>query len=527
MDRLHAYFQLSLADFRERTRRSGFLITMLGVLFFGYLVITGKYTIQFGEYRTVYDSAWAGSAMAVCSSIMLSIVGFYLVRGSIKRDERTEVGQIIAATPMSRRAYMTSKLVSNALVLWFMIAVLAVVAFLTLLIRNETGRIDLIDFITPFVIIALPAMLFVAAVTVLFDTVRWLRGSAGNIIYLFLAEFCVVFGMLNFPLLDLGGVSTFTDSIRATAAAAYPGESIGLLMGFVMFDPYMQTEGSKTFVWNGIQWNTGLLGLRLFWIGAAFAVTAVAVPLFDRFDPSRYRHHAAGKKNKPSPLPADPGPPQTRSALAYTELTSPKFGFSLIRITLAELRLALKGYHWFWYAVAAALMVAQVAAPFDIVRQYLAPAAMIWPLVIWSSMGIREFQHGTNLLLFSSPSPVKRQLPAQWLSGVFVALIAVSGILVRSLAAGQNAYAAALMVAAFLIPSVALAFGALSKSRRLFEVVYLIFWYVGSIEHLSAIDLLGTTEASVSAGKLFTLGALALIMLTAAFVARKMQLSRS
>jgi len=85
MDRLRILFQSSLADFRERTRRYSFLITMIGVMFFGYLVITGQYTIQFGEYRSLYNSAWAGSLMAVCSSIMMAIIGFYLIRGSIKR----------------------------------------------------------------------------------------------------------------------------------------------------------------------------------------------------------------------------------------------------------------------------------------------------------------------------------------------------------------------------------------------------------------------------------------------------------
>lgn len=527
MDRLHTYLQLSLADFRERTRRSSFLVTLLGVLFFGYLVITGKYTIQFGEYRPVYDSAWAGTAMAVCGSIMLSLVGFYLVRGSIKRDQRTEVGQIIAATPMSRREYMVSKLVSNTIVLWFMIAILAVVAFLTLLIRDESGHIDLADFITPFLIIALPAMLFVASVTVFFDTARWLRGSAGNIIYLFLAEFCIVFGMLNFPLLDLGGVSVFTDSVRAAAAAAYPGESIGLLMGFVMFDPYMQAEGSKAFAWGGIDWSMQMLLLRSFWVGAAVVVTAAAVPLFDRFDPARYRHRTKAKKTSPASVPTPEETTTTRRESAYTELMAPQFSFSLLRITLAELRLALKGYHWFWYAVAAGLIVAQVAAPFDIARQYLTPAAMVWPLVIWSSMGTREYQHGTTLLMFSSPSPVSRQLPAQWLSGLTVAVAAVAGMLVRSIASGQHSYAAALAVGAVLVPSAALAFGTLSRSRRLFEVVYLTFWYVGSIEHLSAIDLLGTTDASITAGRLVTLSILAICLTTVAFVSRKVQLSRT
>ena len=53
-------FRLALADFRERTRRYSFLITMLGTLFFGFLVITGKWAVRMGEYRGEYNSAFRG-----------------------------------------------------------------------------------------------------------------------------------------------------------------------------------------------------------------------------------------------------------------------------------------------------------------------------------------------------------------------------------------------------------------------------------------------------------------------------------
>jgi len=132
VNKLAILYQLSLADIRERTRRYSFLITMLGVLFFGYLVITGKYTVQFGDCRTVYDSVWAGSLMAVCSSVMLVLIGFYLVKGSISRDRKTEVGQIIASTPLRGKVYIISKFLSNVIILWFMTIVLAVVAFISL-----------------------------------------------------------------------------------------------------------------------------------------------------------------------------------------------------------------------------------------------------------------------------------------------------------------------------------------------------------------------------------------------------------
>jgi len=527
MNNISALYQLSLADFRERTRRYSFLVTMLGVLFFGYLVITGQYTIQFNEYRTPYSSAWAGSLMGVCSSIMLAIVGFYLVKGSMGRDRQTEVGQIIAATPISRSAYIISKFASNIMVLWFMMAMLAMVAFVMLLFRNETGVVDVWAFFSPFFIIGLPVIIFVAAMAVLFDTARWLRGSAGNIIYLFVAEFCLVLGMLSLPLLDLGAVSVFTTSIKSAALAAFPGEKIGLLIGFVAFDEAMQIEIFKSFPWGGIDWTFKTILLRLSWVGAACVAVSLALPFFDRFDPAIIRQKAVRKKKKHAVAAVDTEDSARRPELSYREIGLPHSRFRFVDMFAAELRLALKGYHWFWYAVALGLSAAQLAAPFNVVRLYLVPLSMAWPLIIWSSMGTREPQYNTGSLLFSSPEPIARQFPALWLSGVLVALAAVGCIVMRAGIGGQPSYAAALLVSACLIPTAALALGTWSGSRKLFEVIYLMVWYVGSIDHLHTLDLLGTSTEAISTEKFVVLGLLSIALLVAAFAARRIQILRA
>jgi hypothetical protein len=520
MANLRILLQLGLADFRERTRRYSFLITMIGVMFFGYLVITGRYTIQFGEYRCVYNSAWAGSLMAVCSTIMMAIIGFYLVRGSIKRDRLTEVGQIIATTRISGLAYIASKLVSNIATLLSMIASLAIMAFFTLLIRNETGEFNLWAFASPYLFISFPASIFVASVAIFFDTVRWLRGSVGNIIYLFLAESCVILGMLAVPFLDLASVAVFTDSARVAAATAFPGEKIGLLMGFVGFDPEMQFVPIKTFSWTGIDWTFGLFLLRMHWIAMSFAVTGLAVLLFDRFDPAKVSYRRIRFKAGAAASEEAQEASHAGTVPGYDSLCPPEPRFRLIRMLSAELSLALKGFHWFWYAVAVGLMAAQYVAPFDTARLYLVPASMVWPLVIWSSMGMRESSFGTVQLLFSSPSPLWHQFPAIWLSGLLVAIVSVSGMILRASMAGQWPYVTTLMMAALLIPTVSLAMGTLSGSKKLFEVTYLAVWYIGSIDRLTALDLLGTTDESITATKLVVLSLVVVGSLVIAFIAR-------
>ncbi len=181
-------YRLALADFLERTRRYSFLITLLGTLFFGFLVITGKWTLRLGEYRGEYNSAWVGSLMGSASTCMLAIFGFYLVKNSLSRDRRTRVGEILAATPLSNRLYMASKFVSNLAVLTVMATTLAVAAIVMQLLSPVEAGLDVWALVAPFVFVCLPVMTLVAAAAVLFESIRPLRGTMGNILYLFIAE---------------------------------------------------------------------------------------------------------------------------------------------------------------------------------------------------------------------------------------------------------------------------------------------------------------------------------------------------
>jgi hypothetical protein len=188
---------------------------------------------------------------------------------------------------------------------------------------------------------------------------------------------------------------------------------------------------------------------------------------------------------------------------------------------IAELRLMLKSIHWFWYLVAVSLMVAQVAAPFEIARMYITPASMIWPLVIWSSMGTRESRYNTAQLLFSSPRPVRRQLPAIWMNGLLIALAAMGCMLVRVIFVGNWSYLVALLVGALFAPSLALALGTLSGSKKLFEVTYLIVWYLGSIDRIEPLDFLGTTDGAIYGEKLAVYVLFSVATFTIAVLARR------
>jgi hypothetical protein len=95
-------------------------------------------------------------------------------------------------------------------------------------------------------------------------------------------------------------------------------------------------------------------------------------------------------------------------------------------------------------------------------------------------------------MAFSSASPLLRQLPAQWLTGFIVTLLVSIGAIIRFTIDGDSVGLLALLSGAFFIPSLALASGVWSGTSKLFEILYMLIWYLGPMNKLMALDYIGS-----------------------------------
>jgi hypothetical protein len=174
-----------------------------------------------------------------------------------------------------------------------------------------------------------------------------------------------------------------------------------------------------------------------------------------------------------------------------------------------------KGLRWWWYVMAAGLLVAEFASPTVQVREGVLLAAWLWPALVWSQMGCRETRYGMHSLIFSAERVVYRQLVAIWVAGVVIALVTGAGTGIRllvSAGAGPRESSnwqmlAAWFAGALFIPSLALAMGVWSGTSKLFEAVYTVWWYVGPLHQMPSLDFVGGTRASSSPGLYLTLTA--------------------
>lgn len=519
-------YHLARADFLERVRRYSFLIMLGLVAFLGYQTAVGNITMRLDQYRGEFNSAWVGSMMALISSFFLGWFGFYLVKGSVTRDRETGVGQIMATTPLTRILYMFGKFISNFSVLVAMNLILAITAIGIQLIAGESTQINILTMFAPFLFITLPVMALVAATAVLFESIAFLSGGFGNVVYFFLFVFILtlaaILGETN-PALEPLGMGLIQSSAGEAAKAKFPEYSGGFVIGAPSAAENSEIDlepASYIFQWNGIDWTSDIILKRLSFLGISIAITLIASFFFDRFDPSR-RKPKRIKNSASISTPQIVSAPQTLSQPVHlTPLTTSANHFAFWRALISELKLLLKGQRWWLYAIMLGFFIAGLSNSPETARQYILPFTWLFPILIWSGLGNREIQNNTQQMIFSSTSPLWRQLPTQWLAGFIVTILTGSAVAINLLRAGDSIGLLAWFSAAIFIPSFALASGVLSNSHKAFEVLYVTLWYLGPMNKIYPVDFLGAN----SNGNIEFFIPFSIFLIIIAFVARARQL---
>jgi hypothetical protein len=531
--------QLAVADFRERTRRYSFLITLVCTIYAAYIFLPANYTnyatLYFKNYRGIYNSAWVGTLVAVMTTTFFSLAGFYLTKNTLTRDRQTGVGQIIAATPVGKFTYLTGKAISNFLLLGIMVGVLIVAAGIMQIIRAEDTHIDIVQLILPFCIITLPSMMVVSAIAVLFESVPQLRGGFGNVLFFFLWMFA-----LSSESLDAGDVLGFNvafKSMQAETAKVYPDYTPDLQkmnLGFSIHDNG-DLYHLKTFVWNGTKWAVTDLFKRLLSAGMAFALLILSSLTFDRFDSAASQVKLRLRRKKKGVTQTAGESLQSSEELAGNNAKDYSIHLSRLtgmsdrsyfgRMFIAEIKLIVKGISGWWLIVAAGLFIVGVSVPLEGSRQIVLPLTWLWPILLWSKTGTRESRYRTDQLIFSTAHSIRRQLPALWLAAVIITMLTGSGIAIRLFFGGEWQALGAWTVASFFIPTFALMLGVWSGGNKLFEIIYLLVWYMGPWSKLPILDFMASSDEALKEGVIIIYVIVTAVFFGIALIGRKRQLA--
>jgi hypothetical protein len=548
MGTLSTILAVGIADFRERSRRYSFWIFLVVIAYSTYLFIPGAgasyTTVRLGAYRGVYNSPWISCQVTLMSMVMVSIVGFYFIKGSLQRETRLKTHELVASSPVNNISYLAGKVLSNCLVLFSMIAALAIVSGILQFARGEDRSMDLLALLAPYCLVMAPLMIALSALAVFFDSIKWLRGGIGNVAFFILWVLLVATIGINEgvhstndlgPAFDLFGIHYLWSEMMKGCAAAVndyqPWQGVHSL-GF-----HITADGSspvlKTFVFNGAHWSTAFLIGRLLLLGAAGVILSVASRRFRRFDEERISVKQHVFKKRPSSTTTEALSkstlisPEASRITSLTPITAHTRHLGLMRLLIAELRIALDRISRWWYFVAIGIVIAGIVTPYDISYKFLLAAAWFWPMLIWSALGCRDQLYDTRQMVQSTPGGVWAQLSMQWLAGFIIATGIGGFIGVRAMIFGDVGTLAHWLIGAMFIPSLAITCGIMTSGRKLFEVLYTILFYIGPLNKVPLCDFTGSVIHGNIQSSLSLWGVITGSLLLATILLRKWQLSRS
>jgi len=493
-------YSIIKADYLQRTRSYSFLITLAVTIYAAYSFVpppTASYTtLNVVGYKGIYNSAWVGHVSAMMTTIMLSLYGFFLVNSGIKKDIDTEVGLIIATTPISNFGYLLSKMLSNFLVLLTITGITFVMSIAMFFVRTDGSAFVFTDFILPYLFFSFPSLLFISALAVVGEVFLGRRNILQYILFFFL--FGVIMsnvvghsanGFTTF--IDPFGVNAMTNSVKDKVNTQYHEHIEAVNLGFT----FSAKHRFKTFVWDGINWTGIFLLSRLVWVCFAFAIVYFSSFFFHRFDFKQ----AVNKKKKQPVFAGSSGSVEFAKGINVALLPPVIMDYSIFPFVKTELLLLIrKGTKWFWLINGGAWII-MLFVPLTVAHEYILPILLFLQVTRFSDLATKEITNRLHYFTWSSYKPLQRMLPSQILAGIILTTGLALPVMLRYTIAGDFYTIFNLINGAIFVVLLAVALGILSGGKKLFEIVFFFITYC-IVEKLPVTDYIGSMPHDSHAG---------------------------
>lgn len=474
-------YSIIKADYLQRTRSYAFLIIMAITIYAAYSFVpppSAHYTtLTVVGFKGVYNSAWVGHLAAMMTTVLLSLYGFFLVTGGIKKDIDTEVGLIIATTPISNFGYLLSKMLSNFLVLMTIVGCTFVVSIGMFFLRSSGYPFIIGDFIVPFLFLPLPALFLISAIAVVGEVFLGKRAVLQYVGFLFL--FSVIMarsqGQSNDSMAvitDPFGLHTMTTSIKNQVNNEFHTHIDGVSMGFTF---HRKDKAFRTFIWQGITWTPVFILSRLLWIALSLLLVYLSSFFFHRFD-----FKQSVQKKKKAPKYFDQAQPVTPASTGISMAALPPVlkNYSIIPLIKTELMLLIrKGSKWLWL-INAGLFISMIFTPLSIAHLYILPILWFLQVTRLSELATKEKANRLHYFTWSSYKPLQRMLPAQILAGILLTTALALPLIVRYLLVLNGFAVINILLGAVFIVLLAVCMGIVSGGKKLYEIMFFLITYL-------------------------------------------------
>ena len=458
-------------DFLVRFRRVSTIVIFLLLSAFAYVWIpspaTGRTLIQINGQRAIYNSGAIGMGTASLGMIFVGLFGFYVISSAIRKDVVSRCGLVAASTPMRSGEYLLGKFLGNVLFLTTFLGGFMLSSMAMLIVRGE-APIEPLVFLEQYLLLTPAAVVFVSAAAVLFESIPFLSGKLGDVIYFFFwmaAIGLVVSDQASHRAISWVRYFDFTGFGFMIEQMSQTLHTNSVAIGASDFDPK-----KAPIVFQGLTLTRAWVLPRLVSTLAPLLFLPLAALCFHRFDPARTKQTVEKSQRNWIGRLQNLFKPLSRRIVA--PLLRPARGGSLVAAMWSDATLTLTLYPLVLIAFIV-ITIAAVSAPLA----GLMPGVFAALAIVVSDVATRDARANTIAMLWATPR--LRENLVWWKLGstVLLSLFICAGPLARAAIHGAQPLGALLVGIAF-VAATATSLGVVTANAKTFIVVFLSFWYL-------------------------------------------------
>lgn len=530
LNRLYEIYYIGRSDFLDRIRSKSIFIITLVMMYISYLFFpqnnssfyyTLNYNFEGFFYRGIYNSMWMGWVATIAFISVITLIGFYFVRNSIKRERELLIGEITASIGTKSLVFIFGKAFGNLL---FLILQMIIVIFTTIImqfVRGESYSLELIKLLTPFLILAVPACFIVSVIAIIFEVIPILRSSFGNVAYFFVwSGICVAsLGSAKSYLADVFGINTTSKVILEQFKNNF--DEFKDIDYFSLGTNGALHDNIKTFVMDKVSIDMNVFIGRFFWMAIGILILFFASMFFRRT--SLIRTKVSSKMSKV--IDTKEKEYNYHKRVVLSEIFENKTYSNNLSIICSEFKLMFATCNLWWYIAIILCSIGVFFAKGETLYKFLIPIIWILPIFIWSKLGIIQINYNMEDYLVTYKNYRRSQLFDSVVAGILFSVLINISVIIKFIISNDYLGAIYILMGIIFVNALGMFIGNISKNPTAFEIIYTILWYVGMLNGLTSLDFIGITKAAVSAHipiMFFTVG---IVFLIASIVIKKNRIS--
>jgi len=440
-------------------------------------------TISFRDWLPLFNSEWIGITTSIMSTIVLAILGFYLVIDNISKEKQYRTQEVIMVSPLSNFRYLLYRMFSGAMLLMSILVLSMIVSMLLSLYYNGYNDTNILDFVIPYLLISFPSAMVISTIAIILEVllpqkriIRYIIFVVGFVIYLessynSYANLIDPFGMKYSLQHMLDGVMDITKE-----------ELSGFSIGFTKNN----TETIKqTFEYTGTEFSSHFVLTRVYLIMACILFIGLISPFFNRL--SFFQKRIERSKDKLVTTVKNKQAKFNLESLALSpKLTSSSWGEHL----LAEIYLYVKWTSPLVQLATIGLFFLSLFVSIEMAHRFVLPLLILLQVPVISDMITREKRLRTEVFFSTSVISSTYRILYKSIAALVVLSLLSTPLIIRYVIGADVFPIAAIVIGLALVVGVSFLFGLLFKSKKPFELFMILVSYA-CLNQMEVVDYLG------------------------------------